>query len=250
MQMDLDRFTEWAEKWQMSFNVEKCAVMHVGKANMSVDYSMSGSSLKKCTDMKDLGVTMTNNLKSSKHCLEAVKIANFWLGLIARNIEFKSKKVIIMLYNSFVRPHLEYAVQFWSPQLAKDIALLERVQRRATKLISSIRNKSYEQRLAACDLFSLEKRRHRGDMIQVFKILNKIDNVQEENYFQRNNDLRTRNNGFKLKGKRFQTNVGKHFFTCRVIDDWNRLPQTVVESKNVEMFKNRLDKFYKENNIR
>jgi hypothetical protein len=135
IQMDLDRLTEWAEKWQMSFNVDKCAVMHVGKANMSADYSMSGSPLKKCTDMKDLGVTMTNNLKPSKHCLEAVKIANLWLGLIARNIEFKSKKVIIMLYNSFVRPHLEYAVQFWSPQLAKDIALLERVQRRVTKLI-------------------------------------------------------------------------------------------------------------------
>ena len=158
--------------------------------------------------------------------------------------------MIITLYNIFVRPHLEYAVQFWSPQLAKDQALLEGVQRRATKKIPSLRNKSYEQRLAACDLFSLEKRRRRGDMIQVFKILNKIDNVQEENYFQRNDDPRTRNNGFKLKGKRFQTNVAKHYFTNRVVEDWNRLPKPVVESKNVEMFKNRLDKYYKENNIR
>jgi hypothetical protein len=249
IQKDLDKLSEWSEKCQMPFNVSKCTAMHMGRKNVETEYNMSGWKLVKSSNGKDLGVTISNDLKPSKQCLEAVKQANRMLGLISRSFEFKSQKVILTLYNALVRPHLEYAVQFWSPQLAKDKDLLERVQRRATKLISNLRNKSYEVRLIECNLFSLEKRRHRGDMIQVFKILNKIDNVNEENYFQRNNDLRTRNNGFKLIGKPFRTNAAKHYFTSRVIEDWNKLPAYVVNSTSVEMFKNRLDKYYEANNI-
>ena len=156
---------------------------------------------------------------------------------------------MLKLYNALVRPLLEYAAQFWSPNLAKNKDCLERVQRRATKLIPSLRNKSYEERLKECDLFSLDKRRHRGDMIQVFKILTNIDKVQEEMYFQRNDDIRTRNNGFKLRGALFKTNIAKNFFTNRVIDDWNKLPAGVVGSPSVQTFKTRLDKYYKTNNI-
>ena len=78
---------------------------------------------------------------------------------------------------AFVRPHLEYAIQFWSPNYIKDHNLLERVQRRATKLIPTLRNLSYEERLKPLDMFTLHKQRIRKDMIEVFKILNKFDKI-------------------------------------------------------------------------
>ena len=91
------------------------------------------------------------------------------LGLIRRNIVYKEKELIIPLYKTIVRPHLEYCIQAWRPYRKKDIDMLERVQRRATKMIPKLRNISYEMRLKECGLTTLETRRLRGDQIEVFK---------------------------------------------------------------------------------
>ncbi len=97
------------------------------------------------------------------------------LGFVARNFEYKTPGVMLSLHNSLVRPHIEYAVQFWSPSYRKDIELLERVQRRATKMIPSFRAQPYEERLKRLNLFSLEKRRLGMDLILVFKYLNNLN---------------------------------------------------------------------------
>ncbi len=101
---------------------------------------MSGEKLESVHCVKDLGVTIASNFKFSQQCKEAGGIANRMLGFIKRKFFFKNKDIILPLYNILVRPHLEYAVQFWSPHLAKDIAKLEAVQRRAAKMIPSLRN--------------------------------------------------------------------------------------------------------------
>ena len=84
---------------------------------------------------------------------------------------------LIPLYKTIVRPHLEYCIQALRPYRKKDIDILERVQRRATKLIQKLRNISYEMRLKECELTTLETRRLRGDQIEVFKILNGYENI-------------------------------------------------------------------------
>ena len=152
------------------------------------------------------------------------------------------KKVIRTLYHSIVRPHLEYCVQFWSPYYRKDIDKLERVQRRITKIIPRLRNKSYDERLEELNLFSLSKRRLRGDLIEVFKIFKGFDNINVNDYFTLDRSNVTRNNGCKIVGKRFKTNEAKHFFFNRVVNIWNSLPAHVVNSCTIETFKNRLDK--------
>ena len=144
-----------------------------------------------------------------------------------------------------VRPHLEYASQLWCPYYAKDINLLERVQRRATKLIPSLRTFSYEERLKRLDLFTLETRRLRGQLIQVFKIINGYDHVDSDKFFIRNTNSITRSNGYKLRGKKFNTDVAKNFFTYKVVNIWNALPETMVSAASINMFKNRLDKVLK-----
>ncbi len=127
----------------------------MGTTNLKYDYEMRGEKLERVHCVKDLGVKITSNLKFCQQCKEAVGKANRMLGFTKRNLSFKNKDIILPLYKSLVRQHLEYAVQFWSPDLAKDIAKLEAVQRRATKMIPSLRNKSYKKRLARLNLFSL-----------------------------------------------------------------------------------------------
>ncbi len=165
------------------------------------------------------------------------------MGLMKRNVSFKNKDVILPLYNSFVRPYLEYAVQYnWSPHHAKDISKLGD-QRRATKMISSLRNKPYEERLSHLKLFSLEKHRLRGKLIECFKILNGFTNVDPTKLFVMNDSMRTGNNGAKLKCRQVYSDCTKFFFTNAVVRDWNRLPPSAVQCYSIASFMNNLDRY-------
>jgi len=131
---------------------------------------MCGVKLGSVQHVKDLGLSIVWKLKLSQQCKDAAGKANRMLCYINVIISFKNKYIILPLYITLVRPHLEYAVQFWSPHHAKEIAKLEAVQRRTTKMIPSLRNKSYGERLARLNLFSLEKRRLR-EKLSVLKYL-------------------------------------------------------------------------------
>src|SRR5215813_14222909 len=117
------------------------------------------------------------------------------LGFIKSSISSRKKDVILPLYKSLVRPHLEYAVQFWSPHYRRDISCIEKVPKRATRMIEAMKGKTYEERLINLNLYSLEKRRRRGDLIETFKIMKGFDSVRKLWDF--NLDDRTR--GHKLK---------------------------------------------------
>jgi hypothetical protein len=241
MQQDLDKIGEWSEKWQMPFNTDKCKVMHIGFANPKVNYSLLGSQLQDTVLEKDLGVLISSDLKFSAQCIAVEKQAQKLLGYIRRQFQFRDKEIVLALYNALVRPLLEYAVQFWSPTLVKDIERLERVQKRATKLIPSIRNKGYERRLNDLKLFTLEKRRLRGQLIETFKILKGLSNIDYGSLFTLNEN-NTRNHGWKISLKRFNTRPCGDFMTYRICNVWNRLPDNVVNSGSVDTFKRRLDR--------
>ncbi len=130
------------------------------------EYEMNGTKLESVQCVKDLGASIASSLKFSQQCKEATGKANRMLGFINRNISFKTKDIILPLYTSLVGPHLEYAVQFWAPHHVRDVAKLEAVQRRATKMITFLRNKPYKERLTRLNLLSLEKRRLRGRILQ------------------------------------------------------------------------------------
>ncbi|CAF0777708.1 unnamed protein product [Brachionus calyciflorus] len=152
LQNDLNVLVDWCKEWSTELNLSKCKSMYIGKNREKKEYRITShlgetTVLSETTCEKDLGVIITNDLKWNKQCVSASARANRDLGQIKSSFTYLSKETIIPLYTALVRPHLEYAVSSWSPHTKSNIKILERVQKRATKLVKTIREKPYEQRL-------------------------------------------------------------------------------------------------------
>ncbi|KAK4316666.1 hypothetical protein Pmani_012192 [Petrolisthes manimaculis] len=164
--------------------------MHVGRNNLQADYHLNGTPLQKTTEEKDLGILVSCDLKPSQHVAKVAAKANSRLGIIKRNF-IRDREILVPLYLSLVRPVMDYGVQSWSPYLVKDIQALEKVQRRATKLIPELSHLPYEERCQRLGLQTLSDRRKRGDMIQTYKLLHVFDDVPYTRFFRLNtNNLR------------------------------------------------------------
>ena len=109
----------------MSFNTKKCKVMHVGRTNPRFTYTMEGQTLDTVDSEKDLGITVSYDLKSSYQCIQACSKARKMLGMIKRTISYKTPEIMVRLYKALVRPYLEYCVSVWSPHYTKVKDLLE-----------------------------------------------------------------------------------------------------------------------------
>ena len=265
LQDSLHGLVEWTEKWLVKFNNDKCKVLHMGKNNPEHNYCMKEgteeSILQTTTGEKDLGVIVDPDLNFEQHINEKVKKANSISGLMIRTINYKTKDIMVPLYKTLIRPILEYANAVWSPHLRKYIDSIEGVQRRFTKNIIGMGDMDYEKRLKCLNLPSLEYRRIRGDMIEVFKIMHEYyDPKTTSNLFecQVTNDTNSTNNNisnpgmntrghvYKLTKLRRNTKSFQEFFTNRIVNLWNSLPKEAVNATSLNAFKNQLDKSLKE----
>jgi len=136
--------------------------------------------MQRVNEERDLGVIMSKDMKWEKQCIAAVKKMNRVLGMIKRNLIDRSKET---MYKSMVRPHLQYCIPMWSPYLIKDIKLIEGVRRRATKLVEGIGNWSYDERLKYLGLTGIDTRRVRSDLLETFKIMNGLYDVNTKMFF-------------------------------------------------------------------
>ena len=159
--------------------------------------------------------------------------------MACRYISFAS---FINIYTDLTsRPHLEYCSTVWSPHYNKDKTLLERVQHRFTRLFPHLRSQPYEVRLSHLGLWTLEERRNRADLIEVFKIVKGLSSTPWSRFFHKAEGTVTRGHSWKL-AKRKCCDTRLYFFSQRVINRWNSLSQEDVDASSINCFKNRLEK--------
>jgi hypothetical protein len=242
----------------MRFHPDKCKVIHVQSRSRqeaqqehvytmgNYDHTGPRVSLDSVSSERDIGVVVDKNLNFEKHVQNQVNKANKTVGLIRRTFQFLDRNTFKLLFKALVRPILEYASSVWCPYKVKDINSIENVQRRATKMLPGLRDLSYEDRLRVLNLPTLKHRRLRGDLIEAYKILGGIyDTRASRGLLELSDNTRTRGHSLKLAKHRSRLDIRKHFFTQRVVETWNALPDYVVTAKTVNSFKNRVDKFLK-----
>ena len=258
LQTGIENFVKWTDKWQVKLNTDKCKVVSVHHRRYSNKgvvpyYVINNITLEEVNEIKDLGVYYDSLLLFDKHISEKVKKAYMMLGIIKRNFAYISRNCYVILYKSLVRSHLEYANSVWYPKRKMDIDKLERVQKRATKLIPELSKKSYSDRLKALKLPTLTYRRYRGDMIELFKIIKGIYDPMCVPHFELTETpedyIRTRGNKYKLSQQHCHYDLRKYNFTNRVIPIWNSLSNHVVSAETINTFKNRLDKFWSDQEV-
>ena len=248
LQSDIDSAFNWTDTWLMQLNSTKCKVMHLGKRNPNHQYTIpykDGNQrlpLDSTTHERDLGVIVSSNLKSSLQCKKAAAKAYSIYGMLKKAIYSRKLPIWKLLYTTYIRPHLEFAIPVWNPYLIEDISTLESVQRKVTKTVTSISHLPYDSRCKAFNITNLELRRTRGDLLQQYKISNHIDNIE----WHTDPVVRAPRGGHRgllVREVVKNCNIRHNFYTNRVVNPWNSLPDEIVEAKSVNSFKSKLDKF-------
>ena len=212
-------------------------------------YSLNSKNLSASNEEKDLVIYVSENFKFGNHIAKIAAKADSIVGRVKRTFTYMDKDMFNIIYKSIIRPHLEYAVQSWSPYLRKDINLLEQVQRRATSIVPELWGLSYEDRLRALGLTTLEDRRLRGDLIEVYKMTHGLNNIDYTQFFTLHPEGQgavTRGHQLKLSLPHIRTEKRRNFFSIRVIQHWINLPAAVINSQNLNAFKTNYDNYIRQ----
>ena len=188
---------------------------------------------------RDLGIVLSSNLKFSGQAAFASSKASSVLGMLKNTFASRDVELWTSLYKTYVRPHLEFAVSAWNPYLKKDKLALEKVQRRATRMPTSIKDFDYETRKDVMGLTSLETRRLRGDLIQFFKITKGLDYINWHSHLTWSEPRAERR--AQLRREITTTSNRHNFLTNRIANVWNSLPNDTVNSSSVNEFKSKID---------
>ena len=197
---------------------------------------------------KDLGVTIDHNLNFDSHICSKVKKANQMFAMIRRSFKHLDIPTFVPMYKSLVRTHLDYAASVYHPYKKKHIDQLESVQRRATKQIPGMKELSYPERLRKLKLPTISYRRVRGDMIELYKIINKIYDDSVTSFIEMWSDKAIRSSSRthdkKLFPQHAKSLLRQNSFKVRTANTWNSLPEYIVNAPSLNSFKNRLDKLW------
>jgi hypothetical protein len=231
LQMDIDSVKRWALDWHLPLNDEKCIHMSFGgeSGNAFVIHGEEGhQAISRFDTKKNLGIWLSSNMSFSLHHEKAAHKAWTVMRMIKRSFSRLTPTDFKTLYGVYVRPLLEYANQVVHTGLKKDYYCVERVQRAATKMVTGLQSVCYERRLEILDLYPLDYRRLRGDLITAYSF---FENGLATSFFAFSDDNR-RGHDRKLFKVRARTFLRQHFFSLRIVNAWNSLPQNVVTASS------------------
>ena len=248
LQFDLRRLESWRYHWEMEFNPSKCKIVTISHKNNPPQrkYVFCGVELQRVDSFPYLAVTISNKLKWSAHVSMTAARANKSLGTIQRNLWNCPKNVKEIAYTYLVRPKLEYASVAWDPFLKKDISALERVR------LSRFCSQNYNRYASITDMIKdlrwakLETRRWQSRLTLMYKLTHGLIDIDSREYLIQHSESRTRgSHQFKFRVTYANKDVFKFSFFPKPIVDWNCLPEAIVSSTSLEIFKYRLSAFLK-----
>ena len=202
----------------------KCKHLHLGPPHHFKAYHINSLVIDSVTSHKDLGTQFDDQLKFHEHTSEVCTKANRILGMIKKSFEHLDIHMVSKLFTTLVRPTLEYSNFIWGPHFVLDQRKIEKVQRRATKMISQLQDVSYGERLSVLSLPSLSHRRFRGDLIMLYKVLNGYFNSNFPNLYTFSTTS-TRGHHLKLFKYRSRLLCRSNYFFNKIINDWNNYQQ-------------------------
>lgn len=232
-----ERLIAWADNWQLKLAADKCIVCRLKQSQWPIswdasntEYKINDSTLQYKDNVRDLGVIIDCNLKFEQHISNVVHKAHNRANLILKCFNSRDRVLLTKAFCTYVRPLLEYCTPVWSPQYKYLIEKIERVQRHFTKRMQGLKNKTYTERLKLTGIESLERRRLNYDLVLTYKILFGVVDLQVHSLFQLAPYSSTRGHSFKLYKKNTSVRVRSSFFSERVVNVWNKLPESVVFS--------------------
>ena len=249
MQIDLQAVIQWAASNKMELNKLKFQLLQHGKLNdLKCSYTIDPTvEVVKSTDVKDLGVTISENISFEQHIMNITNDAKRQAGWILRLIRSREPDVVMLLFKTYVRPKLEYSSPLWSPHLVNHISKLEAVQRTVTSKIRGLENYNYWERLQQLNIPSLQRRRERYQIIHIWKIaVGLIPNDLGLIFYE------TSRHGLKCKRPkynqrcRYVSTVKFHSFTSNGPALFNIIPSAIKSSKSLNIFKSKLEIFMKQ----
>ena len=241
----LNTVVEWSQAWDLPLNPSKCHHLHVGNGPAPSFHILGTegrpSPLTTVAQAKDLGMIVDSTFSPSPNVRHSITKARRMLFFVRRSLSQPTPSTFLPLYKAFVRPHLEYAVQASNPFLKKDILALERVQQLAVKMIKGYRHSPYLSSLQQLRLFSLARRRLRGDLIVAYKIRNRLMDLDWNRYFTSPLRPGLRGTTAKMWQQRPHSKRRQCSFAVRVPPHWNKLPEAIVSAPTLTQFKSLLD---------
>lgn len=255
LQRDLHAMSLWSDTWLLSFHPDKLKKITLSRNDFQVErrYCVGGDLVRNVDMEVDLGVCIDTDLNFDEQRKVKIEKANGMVGAMRRAFKFLDSYTFKKIYKPMVRSHLETAIPVWFPYLNKDINLLESVQKRATKMVPGTKGMEYEERLRFLELPTLVYRRHRGDLIEMYKMLNGLYDADVLPPIQLRSDVVERPNRGHSKQifiTRSNTDLRANYFTKRVAPVWNGLTEDIVSAVSVDSFKNKLDELWEDHPMR
>ena len=251
LQETLNIIQNWAKDWH--FFIQPIKSEHIlfstrsNTSNPPHVFHINDGPIPHCNSVRDLGITLSSNFKWSAQIAKSTSRANYLIYNIFRSFKSCNPSLYVNLFKMHVRPLLEYNTAIWNPSLITDVKAIEKVQRNFTRRLcrkSNIKYTGYLNRLEILKLESLECRRVKLDLTILYKILHNLIEIDFEDFFHLSESTyNLRRHNVQIKTPKYTGSaIRQSFFSHRIVPCWNKLPQNVVSSPNLEVFKFRLKK--------